>query len=170
MDKEAVSARLKAGWIKRRQSIPDPKIRLMGKVRYTPYGCWEWTDYINPAGYGHFSVGRGGDKLAHRWSYRFFVGDIANGTELDHLCRNRCCVNPDHLEAVTRQVNSQRGVGGHATGSRQRAKTHCRNGHPYSGDNLYLYPNGDRGCRTCNRAAQARYEERKKEMHHGRPI
>jgi hypothetical protein len=142
--------------------VPDPLARLMAKVRYTAYGCWEWDGKRFPTGYGKMRIGNPPlENCAHRWSYRLFKGPIPESLEIDHLCRNRCCVNPDHLEAVTHQENVRRGLGGKETGAMHRAKTHCRNGHPYSGDNLYLYPNGYRGCHTCNREAQKTYALRR---------
>lgn len=134
----------------------------MENIIYTAWGCWEWRLGHFKTGYAKFSVGRRQDRLAHRWSCVFFKGGIPAGMEPDHLCRNRGCVNPSHLDLVPHRVNAQRGLTGLVTGARQRRKTHCRNGHPYSGENLYVYPNGERGCRACNRQAQQAYIERKK--------
>lgn len=128
--------------------------RFMNSISPEPNsGCWLWTAAIaNPQGYGR--IGKDGkDNYAHRVSYELFVGPIPDGLQLDHLCRMRSCVNPQHLEPVTRQVNIRRGNnGGH-----NKIKTHCPKGHPYSGDNLYIScvgrkgaPNGSRICRTCH--------------------
>ncbi len=116
--------------------------------------CWEWTSTL-VSGYGSFFVGRGRRVLAHRHCYELLVGEIPKSLQIDHLCRNRRCINPDHLEPVPQQVNIARGL----WGSWQRTKTHCPNGHPYSGDNLYEPPNKrNRVCRTCSRAAGRKYQ------------
>jgi len=107
--------------------------------------CWQWVGCIRKDGYGQFRHAK-----AHQWSWRHLVGDVPAGMQLDHLCRNRGCVNPDHLEPVTPQLNILRGIGPTAVNAR---KTHCPQGHPYAGDNLRVYtrPNGvtSRYCRTC---------------------
>ena len=110
-------------------------------------GCWEWQGSLNPRhGYGmlHYD---GRTIHAHIVSYLLHKGDIPPGTEIDHLCENRKCVNPDHLEAVTHRINITRG-------SIKRRKTHCFRGHPLSGENLVVYT--DRGgphrtCAACSR-------------------
>lgn len=111
--------------------------------------CWEWTGYRNPQGYGKFNFL--GDQLAHRVAYRMMVGAIPEGMTLDHLCRNRGCVRPSHLEPVTAVENTKRGIPSRAD------KTHCPKGHPYAG-NEYVRPDGrGRMCRSCARArAQSR--------------
>jgi hypothetical protein len=107
--------------------------------------CWNWTDWIRQDGYGRFFVD-GKTKYAHRVAYELLKGPIPTGLTLDHLCRNRKCVNPDHLEAVTNKANILRGKAPQAKNAR---KTHCKKGHPLSGDNLYINPKGERNCRTC---------------------
>jgi hypothetical protein len=124
-------------------------------------GCWIWTGYLNK-GYGHVVRGGYGRGPIQRWrvhrlSYETACGPIPVGLELDHLCRVRCCVNPDHLEPVTRLENIRRGE----AGSNNRSKTHCPKGHPYSEENTVLYSRG-RECRTCrSRSAEAYYQKRK---------
>ncbi len=117
-------------------------------------GCWEWLGRRNSSGYG--MLGRRG---AHRLVYTLLKGDIPDGLQLDHLCRNRGCVNPDHLDPVTQKVNILRGVG--ATAQHARA-THCPEGHPYEGDNLRVHTQGFRRCRACTARHQREYQERKR--------
>lgn len=95
-------------------------------------------------GYGNFW----NDKYtsAHRFSYEFANGPVPDGLQLDHLCRNRLCVNPGHIEPVTQRVNMLRGISPAAENAR---KTHCMNGHPLIGTNLVLRKSGSRGCRHC---------------------
>jgi hypothetical protein len=110
--------------------------------------CWQWHK-TDPNGYGTLFQ----RMLPHRWAYEFLRAAIPDGLELDHLCRNRRCVNPWHLEPVTRRVNAQRGVG---------SKEACVNGHPYTEENTYRDPSrGKRGCRMCRQAANHRYAARK---------
>ena len=92
---------------------------------------------------------RKGQIYTHVWAYETYIGPVPHGLQLDHLCRNRACFNVAHLEPVTHAENVQRGLAGQATGDRQRAKTHCPKGHPYSGDNLYTNPRSYRNCREC---------------------
>ena len=124
--------------------------------------CWLWGGYIKPEGYGHF---RDGVKTvrAHRWAYEFVHGAIPGGMQLDHLCRVRHCVNPNHLEPVTPVENTRRGETGEAARKRQLAKTHCPQNHPYHGDNLYIVPStGKRNCRECRRISKLRHTVRAK--------
>jgi hypothetical protein len=112
--------------------------------------CWLWTA-AKTHGYGLFWNGTR-QVPAHKFSYEFYVGPVPEGLQLDHLCRVRACVNPLHLEPVTCRENLLRGAGRTAINA---ARTHCPYGHPYSGDNLYLKPNGNRECRTCNARRRA---------------
>ena len=128
--------------------------RFMAKVEKDPASkCWNWTGCVMPGGYGQFRSD--GEAIAHRWSYKRFRGPIPDGMDIDHLCRNRRCVNPSHLEAVTRQENLLRGE---TIPAAKAAQTHCERGHPLSGDNLYITPStGTRGCRTCKAAHYRRW-------------
>ncbi len=129
-----------------------PKVTLPS----TPDGCLEWTGARTWNGYGTFSA-NGHRTLAHRFAYEWLVGPIPTGLDIDHLCRNRGCVNPNHLEPVTRQENILRGEAAERLRAKYAARTHCRNGHPYNAANLYLYKNGYRYCRACRAANHAKY-------------
>ena len=111
--------------------------------------CHPWIGYVAEHGYGYVRIGgRGGPAvLAHRAVYELKVGQIPPGLTLDHLCRNRSCVNPDHLEPVTNRENILRGNGASARNVR---KTHCTKGHEYSEENTAIY-GGKRVCKQCNR-------------------
>lgn len=115
-------------------------------------GCWEWVGALDGRGYGTMWAG-GKMCKAHRVMYERTRGTIPDGFDIDHLCRTPECVNPSHMEAVTHRVNLLRGVG---VSARNRAKTHCRHGHPLSDGNLIacLARRGKRLCRTCNNARQ----------------
>jgi len=122
--------------------------------------CWEW-DGAHTDGYGKV-WSPSDDRLVyvHRIMWEGLVGPIPEGLEIDHLCRNTGCSNPDHLEPVTRRENIRRGIGADVARRRMRAKTHCPQGHPYSEENTYRYGRSRR-CRACNRDAQRRYAERR---------
>jgi hypothetical protein len=124
--------------------------------------CWEWNGSRHGKGYGHVSVA-GRIRKAHRVVYELLVGPIPDGLQLDHLCRNRCCVNPDHLEPVTARTNIRRGEANAAINAR---KTHCDYGHPFAGENLRLDARGNRQCWICERSRARdrtrRYRERLK--------
>ena len=126
-----------------------------------PSSCHLWTGRKTPRGYGKFRIKRK-EYYSHRIAYELAKGPIPDGLQIDHLCRNTSCCNPDHLEAVTSQTNTLRGVGVTARNSR---KTHCPQGHEYTPENTYYHRNGGDGhtrrrCRTCERARQrARYSK-----------
>jgi hypothetical protein len=116
--------------------------------------CWTFTGRLQNRGYGDVTFGSGNHNrwLLHRWTYTQFIGAIPEGLQLDHVCRNRACCNPCHLDVVTNKVNSRRGE--------RATRTHClRAGHELSGWNL-IVKNGQFGprreCRACKYADERR--------------
>lgn len=123
-------------------------------------GCWFWTGSTS-GGYGLFwSDGR--KVKAHRFAYETAVGPIPPGLDLDHLCRQRDCVNPRHLQPVTRGENTRRGMAPAAVVNRRKV---CSNGHALTPDNLYHFATGKKRCRICvlaeGAASRARRRQRR---------
>ena len=124
--------------------------------------CWEWTASLLPNGYGQFSSGknRGLSILAHRAAYVMILGDPGEDLQIDHLCHNKKCVNPQHLEAVTPRVNVRRAhddglIKNYRNGN--SGKTHCKNGHPFD-----MVIGGRRACRKCHNEYHKNWARRRR--------
>lgn len=120
--------------------------------------CWLWKGGISKTGYGVFAMGsrRNGSfrsVLPHRFSFEVAGHALTEGRQIDHLCRNRCCVNPAHLEQVTARENTLRST---APSALNAQKTHCHRGHAFDQFNTYIAKNGARHCRACHRFRKAR--------------
>ena len=121
--------------------------------------CWEWTAGAFADGYGGFSV-LSKNVRVHRFAWEILRGPIPDNLEPDHLCRNRLCINPNHIEIVTHQVNNLRG---RTLTALHAQATHCPQGHPYDLFNTYYAKNGGRCCRACHREYMREYMRAKKE-------
>lgn len=118
-------------------------------------GCWVWLGYKDRDGYGIFNRKRGtlGTRRAHRIAYELEHGLVPPG-HLDHLCRNRACIRPSHLEPVTAKVNAERGE--------KAQKTHCVRGHEFNEANTYVKPNGNRACKACHKGREKTPEAKRR--------
>lgn len=143
------------------EALASLKKRLDEKWLLNPTnGCWEWQGTTR-YGYGLIWAAHvGGARLAHRMSYELYVKPIPDGLHIDHLCRNRCCINPAHLEPVTQAENNRRQP--ISAGTINRDKTHCPQGHPYDQTNTYWLSGNRRDCRECrNEIARNRRKSRR---------
>lgn len=123
--------------------------RFMEKVVLIPEStCWYWIGSTIPQGYGYFSH-NGKKRVAHRVSYELFVGPLDTQKQIDHLCRERGCVNPRHLEPVSAHENVHRSD--RTIASIHSKKTHCPRGHQYNEENTHRNAKGGRRCRACDR-------------------
>lgn len=168
--------------------------RFWSNVVEDPSGCWIWTGGKTRGGYGQFTPITTGPEAktwkAHRFAYDIMVGPIPDGLQLDHLCRVRHCVNPEHLEPVTAQVNTLRGIGVSALNAKKircpscqgaytldanggrkcnrciarralaKKLSLCKRGHPLVDGNVHIYADGKRRCMTCFRARQEAADSR----------
>ena len=132
--------------------------RFFAKVKKTA-SCWIWLGAHGPMGHGNFQV-NGKTYGAHRFSFLLAGHALYKGKVLDHLCGDPRCVNPAHLQQVTQSVNVLRGNSPFAINAR---KTHCIHGHAFTSENTYIFLDGDRGCRACQRAFDTvRYKDSKR--------
>jgi hypothetical protein len=121
---------------------------ILTKIHVTNSSCWEWLGRINEDGYGKY-----GNFYIHRIVYEFYNDVIPE--ELDHLCRNRSCCNPTHLQEVSHRVNILRGQGVCAINAR---KTHCKRGHEFTKENTLLVKNG-RNCKSCRAITNSKWQK-----------
>jgi hypothetical protein len=125
--------------------------RFLQKIQVSDSGCWDWVGYRDRDGYGRVTI----NKVpygTHRIIYEYYHGQICPDLVIDHLCKNRKCVNPTHLEQVTNKENLRRSP---CTSTLNSAKTHCIHGHEFNDKNTRYRPTGGRSCRICA-ALQAR--------------
>ena len=138
--------------------MPKDLTRFWSKVEKTGT-CWIWKAGKYKNGYGKFGF-KDSTILPHRFAYVITKGQIPEGLAIDHLCRNRLCVNPEHLEAVTIKENILRGTG---IPAQQAKQTNCIRGHLLDVENCYITPDGRRQCRKCNAIRQQECVKRKSE-------
>lgn len=141
-----------------KKKLMSDRERLLLKISINDSGCWLWNGWKDKDGYGYIRTGSRTDGSRDRWRvHRFMyeadVGPIPAGKVIDHLCRNRHCVNPAHMEPVTTEINTKRGMRANAT--------HCKSGHPLSGTNLHIdQSSGKRACKTCRRRWSREFQRR----------
>lgn len=146
--------------------INDYRQAMMDRVEIRPNGCWRWKLGVDKDGYAVWDTPRqskykeqfGGTNRAGRIMYILTKGEIQKGLELDHICNIRRCINPDHLQPLTRQENQSFAISYGST------KTECKNGHEFTEDNTYIPKDGERCCRTCNRERQRERTRRLRRM------
>ena len=130
------------------------------QIPKNPNECWNWVGGINNSGYGKMRFNYK-HCLAHRFVYEYLIGEIPKGLTLDHLCRDRACVNPDHLEPVTLSENLNRGE--HSCGN--KVKTNCKYGHDFNPENTRIRitkNGGSRICKECHKINERLRREKQK--------
>lgn len=144
-------------WKKGHFTKKSSVFRFLNNIDRTE-NCWNWNGYIDPNGYGRIGIAAGKTIGAHVFSYNFYKGIIPDGLHLDHLCRNRKCVNPNHLEPVTSTENILRGE---CPAAQNKRKIYCIRGHKLTQDNLYITRRKNRKdiSRTCKICQRNRYRK-----------
>lgn len=161
--------------------------RFLQRINISDFGCWQMTGWHDQDGYAHFHKSKHQSK-AHRISYEFHNGLIPAGLTIDHLCKNKWCVNPEHLEAVTAQENASRHnaegykqwwaalsdaektmfvervsrKASQIAAAKKLAATHCRRGHEWKTETTYVAPNGSRRCNVCFYSTPSMIKKNKK--------
>lgn len=138
--------------------LAHPAQHFWAKVHLAPSGCWEWQGWINAGGYGQIRT-CGKNWAVHRFVFTLLGFVIPSVLSIDHLCRNRRCVNPDPLVPVPIRTNVLRGIGPSAQNAK---KERCKRGHALTDNNVYRYSDGRRSCRQCARMHYRNYRRRKR--------
>ena len=131
--------------------------RFEAKYEVNPItGCWLWTAALMPHGYPQFRYSKAKNGYGHRFAYEHFVGPVPKGKHVHHICKNKICVNPAHLELITPKEYP---------GIHNADKTHCKRGHPLSGENLMPNNYGRRVCRACHELWLEENQEHRRVYH-----
>jgi hypothetical protein len=160
-----------AGNAARQRCFCSRKVKCIEKLmsqmkKIESSGCWEWLGPKNSiTGYGTLSISRFGGVVrhVHRVAYTVFVGDIPVGLQIDHMCKNRICFNPSHLEIKTAKLNNLRSD---SPSAKNAVKTHCCRGHKFTKENTNMLPGGRRQCKECRRLLDRLYYTKTKRPHH----
>lgn len=149
----------RAQWSRARYARSHPERRLKEQWKVQASACWQWLGLLTQAGYGHF-----GNKTAHWWLWEIYHGPVPPGMEIHHRRQNKACCNPEHPIAVTRAQHAE--LHGYRIAVRNKAKTHCPQGHVYDQANTIIRRDRQgrqiRDCRACQRQRAQQYRARQK--------